>query len=113
MSLDLIIGPMFSGKTTELIRRLTKFASVGKKCLYINSSIDTREKNNFSTHNPTITRLNNIESIKIKEFNNNFIKDISHYDIIGIDESQLFTSNLKYNVLSLVEQYDKHVIMSG
>ena len=35
MSLDLIIGPMFSGKTTELIRRLTKFASIGKKCLYL------------------------------------------------------------------------------
>tara|TARA_Y100000114_G_C11721406_1_gene308661 strand:- start:367 stop:927 length:561 start_codon:yes stop_codon:yes gene_type:complete len=113
MSLDLIIGPMFSGKTTELIRRLIKFASIGKKCLYVNSSIDTRESTNFSTHNPTITKLNNIESVKIDDINNLFIEGISQYDIIGIDESQLFNSNLKHHILQFVEEYDKHVIMSG
>jgi len=113
MSLDLIIGPMFSGKTTELIRRLTKFASVGKNCLYINSDKDTREDKNFSTHNPNITKLDNIESVKIKELNNIFLDGISNYDIIGIDESQLFHSNMKHHVLYLVEQHNKHVIMSG
>ena len=113
MSLDLIIGPMFSGKTTELIRRLTKFASIGKKCLYVNSSIDTREEQNFSTHNPTITKLNNIESVKIKEITNCFIDVIINYDIIGIDESQLFKYDLKYNILRIVEHHNKHVIMSG
>jgi len=114
MSLDLIIGPMFSGKTTELIRRLTKFASIGKKCIYINSDRDTREnKKDFSTHNPTIKKLYNIETTKLRDVNPLLIDGIQQYDIIGIDESQLFNTDLKINVLSLVEKYDKHVIMSG
>lgn len=114
MSLDLIIGPMYSGKTTELIRRLTKFASIGKKCLYINSSLDTREKDqNFSSHNPVISNLNNIDSAKIKELNPAFLEGVHSYDIIGIDESQLFESNLTRNVLYLVDDCNKHIIMSG
>lgn len=114
MSLDLIIGPMFSGKTTELIRRLTKFASIGKKCIYINSDRDTREnKKNFSTHNPMIEKLYNIQSVKLRDINPLLIDGIQQYDIIGIDESQLFNTDLKLNVLSIVEEYNKHVIMSG
>ena len=113
MSLDLIIGPMFSGKTTELIRRLTKFASIGKKCLYINSSIDTREKKNFSSHNPMITDLYNIHSMKVHNIGNILSDGIHDYDIIGIDESQLFGDNLLKNILNIVETQHKHVIVSG
>ena len=64
MSLDLIIGPMFSGKTTELIRRLNTLQSIGQKCIYINSILDSRNTQNFSTHNPAISQLGSIQSIK-------------------------------------------------
>ena len=49
MSLDVILGPMFSGKTTELIRRLTTLSFVGKKCIFINNSLDNREKTSLNT----------------------------------------------------------------
>ena len=115
MSLDLIVGPMFSGKTTELIRRLTKFSSIGKKCLYINSSLDIRENKNFSSHNPTINEIDKkIYTIKTKFINTEFINKIcKKYDIIGIDESQLFDNNLKTSVINLVDKFNKHVIISG
>ena len=115
MSLDLIVGPMFSGKTTELIRRLTKFASIGKKCLYVNSQLDIREEKNFSSHNPTISNIDKkIDTIKVQSINTKFIDTIcKNYDIIGIDESQLFDNNLKHNVINLVDESNKHVIVSG
>ena len=42
-SIDIITGPMFSGKTTELIRRLTIFVEAGMSVLYVNSILDTRQ----------------------------------------------------------------------
>lgn len=114
MSLDLIVGPMFSGKTTELIRRLTKFASIGKKCLYVNSALDTRENKKFSSHNPTIGNIDKIDSIKVRYLNISFINTVcNNYDIIGIDESQLFDDTLTHCIINLVDECNKHVIMSG
>ena len=65
-SLDLIIGPMFSSKTTELVRRLSIFADMDIPVLYINTELDTRSDQSFSSHNSMITSLGNIDSIKIK-----------------------------------------------
>ena len=66
-SLDIIIGPMYAGKTSELIRRLNILSLMGFKCLFINSSLDNRSSGNFSTHNPSITKIHgNIDSMKNK-----------------------------------------------
>ena len=40
--LDLIIGCMYSGKTTELIRQVTKHEAAGRRCLVVNSAKDVR-----------------------------------------------------------------------
>ena len=112
MSLEIIIGPMFSGKTTELIRRLIGYNAINKKCVYVNSSLDTREDSNFSTHNPLITSIN-IDSIKIDKINYDFVKSVKNYDVIGIDESQLFNGTLEVCVRTLVDDMNKIVIVSG
>ena len=41
-SIELILGPMFAGKTTELLRRVQRHAISGKSCLYIKYVADTR-----------------------------------------------------------------------
>ena len=56
--LHIIIGPMFSGKTTELIKRLRRYSAIGKNVLVINSSKDTRNAN--------IQRLNSLSSANLK-----------------------------------------------
>jgi thymidine kinase len=113
MSLEIIIGPMFSGKTTELLRRLTTYNSINKKCIYVNSDLDTRDnEKNFSTHNPLIKGLN-IDSMKIDRINYEFIQKVNNYDVIGIDESQLFTGMLEVCVRRLVDDLKKIVIVSG
>ena len=114
MSLEIIIGPMFSGKTTELIRRLNTFASIGKKCLYVNCGLDNRENKNFSTHNPDLNSISKMDSIKVLFINKYFASQVEDYDVIGIDESQLFGVNLSTNTIKyLVDELDKKIIISG
>lgn len=111
--LDLIGGPMFSGKTTELLRRLFNEAEIGMNVLYINHSDDTRSDNHFSTHNPLykkkLAEKSNISFISAEKLSN---VNVDEYDIIGIDEAQFFTD--LYNVVkNMVECQDKHVIAAG
>jgi thymidine kinase len=42
MGLSIIMGNMFSGKTSELIRRLKRLKVLGKQIMVINSAKDTR-----------------------------------------------------------------------
>ena len=108
-SLDLIIGPMYSGKSTELIRRLNIFAEMGLKVLYVNSKIDNRTDENFSTHSSVIKSVGKIDSIKVDKLDD--IK-FQEYQIIGIDEAQFF-GKLKSFIMKFVEEHGKKVIVTG
>jgi thymidine kinase len=111
-SLDIIIGAMYSGKTTEIMRRLHIFQEMGYNCLYINSILDTRNEDEvLSTHNPTLKVSKKIDMIKYNILPTN-IESISVYDVIGIDEAQ-FIPNLKDTVLKYVEEFGKKVIIGG
>ena len=86
--IEMIIGPMYSGKTTELLRRSRRYFYSGKKCLLIKHSDDTRydDNNNIVTHDtvkcPAIKTdlLSNIETIR----------DFNTVDVICIDEIQFY-----------------------
>ena len=50
-SLEMIIGPMFAGKSTELLRRVQRHAISGKRCLFVKYAADTRyDTTCISTH---------------------------------------------------------------
>ena len=49
--LELIIGPMFSGKSTELIRRVSCCEAIGYSSLLVNHTYDIRTTNFVKTHN--------------------------------------------------------------
>lgn len=51
-SIELILGPMFSGKSTELIRRIRRLTVASKKCLVVKYFRDVRYTKDFkiSTH---------------------------------------------------------------
>ena len=49
--IELIIGPMFSGKTSELLRRIRRHQHSSKKCVVIKHSTDVRACSNIiQTH---------------------------------------------------------------
>ena len=50
--LELIIGPMFSGKSTEIIRRIRLLKVIKKKIIVIKPEIDNRYlENKITSHN--------------------------------------------------------------
>lgn len=110
--LDIIIGCMFSGKSSELIKRLTTFAEIGMKILYINHSLDKRNNHVVSTHHPFITPTSH-DNIEFKSFPTLKGLRCEDYDVIGIDEGQFFDSSLIEFVRVHVEQYGKYVLVCG
>lgn len=110
-TLEMIFGPMRSGKTTELRRRLGIFASLGFKVTCANSSKDTRSENGFSTHNKELCEdCENIVAQKVEKICD---IDIEGFDVVGIDEAQFFLEKtLVEDVMNIVNK-GKVVIMSG
>lgn len=114
-SIDLIIGPMFSGKSTELLRRLVIYKEIfsPEHVLYINCNIDDRSSKNFSTHNSLIKNTElDFMSKKVNINSINELFDIENIKVIGIDEAQMFT-DLFSTVMKLVEEKGIKVILSG
>ena len=102
----LILGPMFSGKTTELIRRCKRWQSVGKKVLIINHASDTRRgTSDVVTHDGV--RMSSLSLANITTFD--IFKD---YDVIAFDEAQFFTGLDKY-ISKLSDYSGRRVIISA
>lgn len=92
--IQLIIGPMFSGKSTELIRRIRRYEIAEKTCIIIKHLKDTRyEEEYVKTH----------DQQKIKAFSTvylmSIIDKVRQYQIIGIDEGQFFPDILEFSDL--------------
>lgn len=100
--IKLIIGPMFSGKTSELLRLLVRAKIAGKKVILLRPETDTRE---FLTHDGKGTEIEE-RFVNIIQF-----KDYLEYDVIGVDEGQ-FIQNLSYQV-NLLSDVGKEIIISG
>ncbi|KAF2070645.1 hypothetical protein CYY_008039 [Polysphondylium violaceum] len=90
--IQLICGPMFSGKTTELIRRIKKFNFANKKCLLIKYSKDIRYNDLSDSSNKSL--LYTHDKLTYSAFPCSVLEDArtkaQDYDVIGIDEGQFF-----------------------
>lgn len=111
MSLELIVGPMFVGKSTEAIRRVRAFQSSGIPYMVITSIRDTRydaSGESISTHSgsriPAIGAVNLSTVCSTIEY-----MKASH---VIIEEAQFFP-DLYDVVIEMVEKGGKHVIVFG
>lgn len=108
--LEMVIGPMFSGKTTWLIEKYKSYTYIGKKVLVINYSADIR----YST-----TMLSSHDRIEIPCVFSSLICDdsdvwnaVKDADVILINEGQFF-SDLVLSVRTMIDTMNKHVFISG
>lgn len=107
MSLELIIGPMFSGKSTELIRKIRLAKIIDKKVIVIKPIIDIRYKNNkIVSHSFESEECESIQLLAEMD------QKINNYDLIVVDEGQFFP-DLKEYVLKWVDVNKKDVIVGG
>jgi len=115
-TLELIIGPMFSGKTKLLISRYNELStSSTPSTLVINYYKDTRyginNINNIVSHDgDSIPSLNIILLSNIFELYGT--NEITNFKFIFINEAQFFP-DLKEVVLTLLKYYNKNIILCG
>lgn len=103
--LQVVCGPMFSGKSEELMRRLRRSQIAGKNTILISPQIDSRNKDRVVSHNGTIM-------LCVKAANSRQVLHWSDdYDVVGIDEVQFFGPSIITVVLYIAR--DRTVIVSG
>ena len=114
--LDIIMGTMFSGKTSYLLNKISLMVELNLKVLYINIDFDDRSEIEYSTHNPFFNNLDFKKRDKINE-NLTMIKsrDLSNistdtYDIIMVDEAHFFDDIVKFTKKLLENK--KHIVIA-
>lgn len=107
--LELFYGPMSSGKTSAALEVLSEFDAMGMKCCYINSDIDNRSTEDFSTSSRTCPQL----PPSTDSFKTGFLSsiDVGPYDVIVVDEAQFFDD--LYDTISSWLKYNKYYYVVG
>ncbi len=107
--LEVICGPMFSGKSEELIRRLRRATFAKQKIAVFKPHIDERRGiDRVTSHNGTAIDaqpIDNVETILSNVMDNNI-------EVIGIDEVQFFPQEIITVICKLIDN-KKRVIVGG
>ena len=91
--IQVILGPMFSGKTTELIRRLKRYQFANHKCLIVKYQRDIRyDKENISTHDHQTMQA--VACLQLEHLLKGNLAD--QFSVIGIDEGQFFPDTVSF-----------------
>lgn len=114
--IELVIGCMYSGKSTELQRRIRRFLSIKKRVMVIKHASDIRYDNGsyLSTHDRTsipCISVNKLDFIKTKEPEDLYSTFINT-DVIVIEEGQFFPDLLEMIVYA-ADIMEKHCIVGG
>ncbi|WP_297501192.1 thymidine kinase [Thermococcus sp.] len=111
--LEVITGPMFAGKTTELIKRVERQAFARRKVAIFKPSIDDRySRSNVVAHNGLKYRA---FVVPTSEEGVDLIRDVTlkeGYEVIGVDETQFFPMSIVEALNGLADNA-VYVIVSG
>lgn len=111
MSLNIICGGMYSGKSTELLRRYQRNKYAKRKALLFNHSLDKRYGESVvSTHLLDQEKAYSIS--KIEEMIS-ILDDNKEIKNIYIDEFQFFEKEFSKLIISLVERQNYTVTVAG
>ncbi len=97
--IEVICGSMFSGKTEELIRRLSRAQIAHQEVLVVKPALDTRyHKDRVVSHN-----ANHLEATPIAHSEEllDLVRDV---EVLGIDEAQFFDMDLHRHCQELAMQ---------
>jgi thymidine kinase len=110
-SLEVICGPMFSGKSEELIRRLRRAKIAQQKVMVFKNTLDNQRTDAFEyvvSHDGTKLYAQAIDSVE----NILSVALTAHADVVGIDEVQFFPKEVIGIICQLIEA-KKRVIVAG
>ena len=108
-SLEVITGPMFSGKTEELLRRLKRVEIAGQNCAVFKPAIDDRYslEEVVSHAGSKIKGYATVDWVHMYEH----MDTLPYLDVIAIDEVQFFDEEMVETIQRLISLH--RVIVSG
>ena len=111
-TLETIVGAMFAGKTSELLKRILWAEHQGKKILVIKSKLDNRYSEKLiSTHNNLSHQCFPMENWqKIRSM---FIINKKNYDILFLDEVQFMDAKETIDVVDEFLNDGIDIVCSG
>jgi len=110
MSLELILGPMFAGKTSALQSIVKRYSALGMKCVVYKPISDTRYGSDTYVYSHDMTR---IRAIPVKNLtNHNLMDPYLEAKIVVIEEGQFFEDLYEF-VVKAVDKDKKNVIVGG
>ena len=105
--IEVICGSMFSGKTEELVRRLTRARLARQHVEIFKPKVDTRyDEMHIVSHNDTSIRSTPVS------FAGDILLLSGTCDVVGIDEAQFFDEDI-VRVVQLLANQGKRVILAG
>lgn len=107
--LELIIGPMYSGKTSKLLDYYKKAKIMKLDVIIINHSFDNRYGENIIS-NHDLEKYNCLTCKSLKDLD---LNELLKHKIILINEGQFFEKDDKKIIIDLVEKYKKNIFISG
>lgn len=112
MSLRIVVGPMFAGKTSEIQSVVRRYGCLGKKVLVLTADIDTRYRRdavvNHDQHAIPARGVNIHDLVAVLSW-----PEFAEATAIVVDEAQFFVGCLILFVRAAVDQHGKHVVVVG
>jgi len=110
MSLEIVMGPMFSGKTTYAISYVQRQQSIAKRSVIIKPNIDNR----YSTQSVIMTHNKQSHPCLIWDVSIGMyiVQEMLNADCVVIEEAQFFTG-LTAVVKTLLFVHKKHLLVVG
>ncbi|MBD5588523.1 thymidine kinase [Clostridium botulinum] len=106
--IEVVAGPMYSGKTEELIRRIRRAEIAKQKVQVFKPEIDNR----YSKQHVVSHAGDKIQSVPVKSSKEILEKLLDDTDVIGIDEAQFFDDFL-VEIVSKIANNNRRVICAG
>ena len=109
--IEVIVGPMFSGKSEELIRRLKRARIARQRVVCFKPDIDLRyHRTHIASHGAQTHDASTVANVeRLREALSTQLDDI---EVIGIDEAQFFDEGIIPLVVELVH-LGKRIILAG
>ncbi len=109
--LEIILGPMWSGKTSALLKIYRQYSFCKSKICVINYEADTRySRTMLSTHDKEMIPC--ILGVSMEEIMKNHKDEIENSDVILINEGQFFSDIVPFTI-KMVEEERKKVYICG
>ncbi|GGP21536.1 thymidine kinase [Thermocladium modestius] len=105
-SFEVIIGPMFSGKTEELIRRLRRY-EIGKRRTHLFAPSNSRGRYGSEDEWRSLGGLR-YRNVSFIPANNEGVREMMEetarngYEVVGIDEVQFFTLEEEMSIMEAI-----------